>query len=408
MVKNDSVAKLMPPVGSVALFLLATAFAPVLTLSASTMALLAGVSVATVAHYGFGRISRTPLDSFFENANISINNKYPVVLKKIDTDNGCEYRVRMPAGASTKDFERIQLAMEQYFDASITIGYEHKQMVINVNIQQLKPLYKYELIQTAKKLMVCMGYTLDGKLYLDLEKAKHLLIGAETGGGKSSLLRSLITSYILLKDVDLYLTDFQRVEMGIFRKSSKVKSFCTNALEFSQLLASLQRESDRRLDLFEAANVSSIASYNKISKNKLRYKIIVVDEFATMMEEKHIHDALSLRLAQDRKCGFCYILATQYPIVKVIPNLIKQNMSRCAFKVKDDTASQVILDMNGAEKLRDGGHGLLKIAGDVQEFQAMYLSETDAYSLVQPTFVEKKKGGVKNANVKRPPNYKIY
>jgi S-DNA-T family DNA segregation ATPase FtsK/SpoIIIE len=180
-----------------------------------------------------------------------------------------------------------------------------------------------------------------------------------------------------------------------------VKSFCSSPLEFSKLLTEIKKESDRRLKLFDAAGVVNIRSYKK----KLPYILVVIDEFACLCEQKPILEALKQRVAQDRKCGIHYIVCTQRPDTSVVNGTLKANIpTRIALKVSTETDSRVILDEGGASELRGRGHAILK-TDRCREFQAMYLSETQAYKLVESTFTEKE---VKKHAAKRLPTSTPY
>jgi S-DNA-T family DNA segregation ATPase FtsK/SpoIIIE len=191
-------------------------------------------------------------------------------------------------------------------------------------------------------------------------------------------------------DVELHLVDFMRVELGIFKKSSMVKSFTTEPEEFEILLQELKEESKRRLQLFDNANLVNISSYNRrYPKQKLPYILIVIDEFASLAEHKDIMKLLKVRLAQDRKCGIHYIICTQRPSVDIISGTIKVNIpTRIALKMCTDTDSQVVLDQNGAEKLSCVGRALVK-QSEVEEIQVAYLGEQEARRLVKHTFIRK-------------------
>jgi S-DNA-T family DNA segregation ATPase FtsK/SpoIIIE len=286
----------------------------------------------------------------------------------------------------TDDLEKnLKLSIEQYLDATIKITYRKGRAIVTASKKKLKSLYPFELVQTDHPLEVMLGYNTEGeRVFLNIEEAPHVLIAGMTGSGKSVCLRSITTSLLLLKDVDIHLVDFQRVELSLFKKY--VSSFCSEPLVFSKLLAELKKESDKRLVEFERAGVVNISSYNSRSKNKFRYIVVIVDEFATLSEHENIMNALKLRVAQDRKCGIHYIFSTQRPTStdKIISGTLKANMPvRIAFKCADDTNSQVILDCKGAEDLRGKGHGIL-LTNELTEFQCLFLSETEAMELVKP------------------------
>lgn len=424
------IARAVFPFASISMFVLACTLNPIVPVGALTMALLGGLSVGTSIEFVMSHFYRTDLDKYFEDAGLcSKNKKLPKVLNRDENKETGEiqFKIKLPAGMSTKDLENDKLNIEQALGGSIKISFDGKYAFIDLTRKKLKSFYDYELVQTDKPLEVCIGYDLNGHVLLDLEDCPHLIVAGETGGGKSVFLKSWITSIIALKNnVELYLTDFQRVELGLFKQSSKVKGFCTTQTEFAQLLTKLKLESDRRLDLFEQkSGVNNISSYNnKTTKNKLPYIAVVVDEFASLGDKqyRHILDSLKLRVAQDRKCGISYILCSQRVSTDIIDGSVKCNIpSRIAFKTVDGTNSRIILDENGAEKLRGKGHGLLKTTGELREFQAMFISESKAISMIKDTFINKDdkqtnnkysvvlNGGIKKNDYKaRPKNPKVY
>jgi S-DNA-T family DNA segregation ATPase FtsK/SpoIIIE len=407
--KNTFIARVIPACGSILLFIMSLGLSPLLAISTTTLWLLGGISVFTTGEYLLSFLYRSKLDRFFEEASIiSKSGKLPQVLSCKKSDSSIEYCVRMPAGLSSEDLEKIKTSMAQYLDATLTISYKNGLVTIFANKEELKSRYEFELIPTAKPLEICLGYSLSGICNLDIEKSPHILVGSETGGGKTTCLKGIITNLILLKNIDLYLIDMQHVGFSIFKKSSKVKNFTSDKIEISRILLELSQESAHRLQLFDKANVDNITDYNKHAKTKLQYKIVIIDEFSALVKEKHIHEQLMLRLSQDRKCGIHYIISTQHPIKEVVDTTIKANIPvRIAFQTTDGITSRVILDDIGAEKLRGRGHGLIKSNGKVTEFQAFDITNEEIIKLISSTFIEK--GDVKQiAAAKRSPNFKVY
>jgi S-DNA-T family DNA segregation ATPase FtsK/SpoIIIE len=86
----------------------------------------------------------------------------------------------------------------------------------------------------------------------------------------------------------------------------------------------------------------------------------------------------------DRKFGIHYIIVIQRPDVKVISGSIKGNMpTRIAFKTVTDTDSEVILDVPGAEKIKNKGRCLLKYLGELQEMQTLYIENDDVTKILK-------------------------
>jgi len=397
--KNAYIARSIFPFASITTFLLACALNPLLGLGSLTLAMLGGLSVFTSIDFIISR-HRSKLNEYLESV---FENKVQII-SEIKTESGISYKIKMPPKTSSEDLQKQKLSIEQFINASIDIAYKDGYVILNTSHRKLKSHYDYELIQTTEPLNICIGHTKDDLLYLNIEDAPHILICGQTGSGKSVCLRSLLTSLIVLKDVELHLVDFQRVELGLFKKCAQ---FYSEPLELAKLLTKLKKESNRRLTLFEKKGVASIQQY----KSKLKYKLIVIDEFATLAEKQYTHilNMLKVRIAQDRKCGIHYIICTQRPTTDVVDGTIKANIPvRIAFKTFDSINSKVILDQTGAEELRGKGHGLL-LSDDLREFQGFYLSEQQTIEFITP--YQKIQQGGHDENVfeqKRQPSTEIY
>lgn len=116
---------------------------------------------------------------------------------------------------------------------------------------------------------------------------------------------------------------------------------------------------DRRYSVLASTGCRDIDSYNaKFADAPMRRDIVFIDELSDLMSmggksvEGHI-----VRIAQKaRACGIHLVIATQYPVAKVVTGLIKANMpTKICLRVGTVTNSMVALDMAGGEKLM--GHG---------------------------------------------------
>lgn len=364
-----------------------------------TVALLpAGGALLAGYAYLQGKFGKAKLEGLFESVGLkNTKDQYPTI-KEIKKDEFTEtYFVKMPAGICTNDFVKVQQEIEQFLNKRICIEYVGNQIASIKTYKPLKESYLFEVVPCEKPLEVCVAHNAYGKYTINIEDMIHILIAGTPGAGKSVALRAIITALILTKkpeDVILNLIDFQRVELRIFKNCRMVESFCTTPEQFSELLEQLKEESERRLSLFEKSGVIvNIQRYNKTHpSSRLPYIVNIVDEFAALSDgnNKDALSALKIRIAQDRKLGIHYILCTQRPTKDIIDGSIKCNIPcRIALRMISKTDSETILDEVGAENLRMKGNALIKNSC-LDEIQFMYLSETQAYRLVKPTFVEKK------------------
>lgn len=219
-----------------------------------------------------------------------------------------------------------------------------------------------EKYQSDNGFPMAIGMAVDGsKHYIDIAKACHVLISGMTGSGKSIVLHNLILSLLMKKNpaqMHLYIIDPKATEFEFYRSlvSCSVISEVGGAVE---LLNNLCIEMDHRYSILATAGCRDIDSYNEKFKDApMRRDIVFIDELSDLMSmsgksvETHI-----VRIAQKaRACGIHLVIATQYPVAKVVTGLIKANMpTKICLRVGTVTNSMVALDMPGGEKLM--GHG---------------------------------------------------
>lgn len=320
--------------------------------------------------------------------------KYPLVYNVNRTTYGEEYSIYLPEGLSIKDVEKNKDAIEHGLGCKIGLLSSTNQMIIIKTYK--KPLHNesYTHIKLTG-LNLLAGKTHTGILFHQLnDEYPHLVIGGTSGSGKSVNLRSMITNLILNnnpKHLRLHLCDLKLVEFEPFRKSSFVSSISNNAEEAIYVMLSLKKEMFKRLELFRANNVVNIGEYNKSSKIKLPYEILLVDELANLtLQNKEATALLNELLQMARAVGIHCILATQRPDKDVLPGLLKANIqATIAFKVRNKTNSIILLEHDGAEKLKGRGHGILQADKEV-EFQGYFLSVRNCIELIKHTYIEKK------------------
>ena len=256
-------------------------------------------------------------------------------------------------------------------------------------------------------LTMARGKDIQGKpVCVDLHKLPHLLVAGTTGSGKSVAVHSMIVSLLYKHDVDhlkFLMIDPKMLELSTYEGLPHLlHPVVTDMNEAKSVLHWCVQEMERRYRFMMDLNVRNIQSYNKqIKKNKdeginavysptegnneryhekLPYIVVVVDEFADMMQTvgKKVEDLIT-RLAQKaRAAGIHLILATQRPSVNVITGLIKANIpTRIGLKVSSNIDSRTILDSMGAEQLLGLGDMLFRGSGTniLQRIHGAFVSE---------------------------------
>lgn len=369
-------------------------------------AYLAPVAIASglgIAVYGWWCGHYSDLEKLFLNCNLyirTINNTIilPRKIKIIKKDYGKDYILTLPLGMSLEDFKQKEKNISQALNAYVEFDYNNGIIIMSVKHTVLQKTYPFTPIHTLDPLELVLGYSRDGVVTLPLSSAPspHLLIAGETNSGKSVILRGLITQLILdksLEDIELHLIDPKRVEFNIFRNSSYVKTFAREDEEILQTLRYIAAETDRRYRLLEKAGKVNIKGYNKRAKEKLKYVLLIIDEFADLSSNgKESEETINLVHYIARKAravGIHLIASTQRPDREVINGRIKANLGNIlGLKTSTQVNSMLIHDRPGLELLRGHGHSFLKANGYI-EMQSMFLDEEQAKKLIKHTFIKK-------------------
>jgi S-DNA-T family DNA segregation ATPase FtsK/SpoIIIE len=226
-----------------------------------------------------------------------------------------------------------------------------------------------------------VGEGIDGEIVAgDLSDGStcHLLVGGQTGSGKSVLLRALVSSlchYHSPEAIRFTLVDPKRVTFGPFAAAIAAHlegPVCHDAEALLPELDDLVTEMEDRYARFDQAKVEDLDAYNEVASERLPRRVIVVDEFADLLSDKGSQRAFLeavKRLGQKaRAAGIHLVCATQRPDAKTVPGEIKANLNgKIALKVQAAVNSRIILDQAGAEKLlgkgdllADLGHGVVR------------------------------------------------
>lgn len=166
------------------------------------------------------------------------------------------------------------------------------------------------------------------------------------------------------------------------------QNIITDAQAACQTLSGLVLEMRRRYSLFQAAEATSLESYNqKHPQNRLPYIVCVIDELASLMgsDLKRQTEAAIQALAQEsRACGIHLVVATQRPSVDVVTGIIKANLpARLSLRLGSMADSRTILDSGGAEYLRGKGDLYFRPEGETVRGQGAVVSEEAVRAVVQ-------------------------
>lgn len=316
---------------------------------------------------------------------------YPKMLNVSDDGNRTTIVFSIPKGLNPEQFHEKEYVFKQHFGKHIDLKVDEKRAILKVFPEGLPNKFKYEYNDaiTGNLPIVC-GHNLDGDMYsFDLVKNPHILISGETGSGKSSEIRSILTTLILYKepkDLRLILGDLKRSEFHLFKRLEHVDGVFHSADELRPELQKVKREMVSRGNKLDAAEVSAIEDL----REELPYIVVCIDEVVLLKKETDIMDTLEEISSIGRSLGVYIMLALQRPDSKVMEGKLKVNLTvRMGFKTADSTNSKVI-GTPGSEKLSNPGRMMLKVNSNLQEIQCPWLDVFPAKKLLRPYKTNKK------------------
>lgn len=328
------------------------------------------------------------IETFYKKYGIELN-----ITKQIKSYSIIRYFANINIDDGKTKISKIEKFID---DLSVYLGIKNIKMSIDYSgdagaivfeVQRANRQILY-LSETLKKidikdgLYVNLGKDLNNKDFIiNLCDAPHILVAGATGSGKSVLINSILINLLYNyspNELELVLIDPKKVELNIYNNIEYIKEKIASTTEESRiLLINVLKDIEFRYKLLGQKNCRNIENYNKKTTEKLKYKVLVIDELADLLlqdkKNKFKNDItgemtienLVCRIAQiGRACGVHLIVATQRPSSDVITGLIKANIpTRIAFEVVNKINSRIILDDKGAEKLTGKGDMILKVAG---------------------------------------------
>jgi DNA segregation ATPase FtsK/SpoIIIE, S-DNA-T family len=334
--------------------------------------------------------AKSALKKAFYNATLFISYKngdktYRIFPKihsvKIDDDQ-TEYVFALLNGMDPKEVTKKEYVFMQHFGENIELDGNHKTFILTVYRKTFPRnlTYNYSEILPAINgltLPIICGMDRHGQyIAYDAISEPHLLIAGESGSGKSTQLRSILTTLIQYYNeskLNIYCADLKMSEFHVFKRCRQVKSVCTTANQLKRMLSFIKSEMARRSQLL---NEKEIAHINDLPESERPPIILVcIDELVIVKDEKDIMKILVELVAIGRALNMIVILSMQRPSADILDTKIRANLTvRMGFRTADLTNARIIATP-GAEKIsiEQRGRFLLK-REDLIELQAPFLA----------------------------------
>lgn len=326
---------------------------------------------------------------------------YPKIHSVSSTQENVRYVFTIPNGLDPKTIEKKWFCFQQILGRNVAIEGDIKKFVLNVfhsdaGLQTYKYSYKkWQSLLKKYRLPVVVGRDQFGNMIAyDMidSNTPHLLIAGETGSGKSSMVRVVLSTLIQYMSPDklhLYLGDLKNSEFHFLRRVKHVKEVCMEEIEMKIMLQKVWKEIRERRKLMEEYEVDHIDEYNKLNPNNQKpYILLAIDEVAMLQDEKECMTNIEKISAVGRALGVFLMLSMQRPDAKVLDGKLKLNMTvRMGFKC-DSAINSNIMGTPGSEHLEQSGQMILKLNG-LKKVQAPYLELSKAKQIVEPYRIPK-------------------
>ncbi|MED1202557.1 FtsK/SpoIIIE domain-containing protein [Heyndrickxia acidicola] len=313
---------------------------------------------------------------------------YPRIRNLSITESSTKITFTLPTGIDPKLLQKHFYVFEQSFGKAELSG-EVKTFTLTVSKQSLPKKLTYNKEEILPELsgfeipIVC-GKGKEGWQAYDALTEPNCLISGEPGGGKSTQLRSILSTLIQTKTPDelhLFLGDLKMSEFFLFRGVKHVKSVCIYPEEIAHTLRHLEGEMRRRSELLNQYGVTHV---NKLPEAvRVPAIMLCIDEFVMIMDDKEMKRILIQLASLGRALQIYCVFSLQRPSHDILDTKIRGLLTvRMGFRTTDFQNAKII-GTPGSERISKSTPGRFLIKRDeLTELQAPYLTEEKAEKLL--------------------------
>jgi S-DNA-T family DNA segregation ATPase FtsK/SpoIIIE len=269
-----------------------------------------------------------------------------------------------PNGTTVEEWDDRKAKLNTLFRHPIANIREEEpdKIIVVTRKKKMKTLVHWQdrlLINDDFTLVLGEGFL--GRELINLNNTPHLLIGGESGSGKSIMLKHLIFQSSV-KGADVHLSCFKG-GVDFPRSWHNRFNIVTEKEDLLTLLTSITDELERRKKLFLEVGCDNLVNYNKQNVgNELKRIIYACDEITDVMEKTgrskadvefigKIEACLSKIARLGRAFGINLMLATQRSSADVLSGQISNNIGLRICGRANSVLSKIILDDTSASKL---------------------------------------------------------
>lgn len=241
----------------------------------------------------------------------------------------------------------------------------------NENITIQKIFEEVSAISNGEGLIAPLGIKENGEIeYVDYSKINHLLVCGSSGSGKTTFVRTLLTSLMSLYSPDsvkLCIFDSKRVDYIEFNGMPHLLvPVITDSRKCLGMLAWVLNEAENRMKLL-AENFNDFPDI-----------FVVLDDYAEIVHGQYTQESLYKLLQIARSVKIHVIIVTSIALAKIISTELKVNIPhRISFFLPERRNSRVVIDQDGAEALDYPGEFIAKFYSKTNTFRSIELSDLE-------------------------------
>lgn len=317
-------------------------------------------------------------------------------LKGRVTETSIDLAFVVPAGYSTQDLRQETDALFATLGRYVTIQDRAGVVVVTVSRKDFPTSVKFtpEMLQLTQGREVLVGFDRAGRPIVHNFRVPHVLIGAQSGYGKTEMLRLWLYQLInrfTPEQLHIDIIDGKGFSYKAFRGVPHVRRIARDLAGAYAILKDNRELMDRRsAQVWEEDDSDGELTFS--------WRLTVIDEMYVISpagqvtkEAKQLAIAAYAHMAAiscvGREASVGVIMATQRPDVETVHPQVKQNCDvSIAFRCKTESNSKIILDRSGAEDLPHNvpGRGIYSGMEDAV-FQAPYYGGRAAWNeLLKP------------------------
>jgi hypothetical protein len=246
----------------------------------------------------------------------------------------------------------------------LQVGFDIPPMLDDLSVTDL------DLSKQKSPFDVPVGSSARGEMWISLLEGDSFLVAGTRGMGKTAFLHGWIQALLHGGKTLVYGHDGKKgVEFSRYIGDSNFHI----VVNLADTLRRLLDETIQRRKVLLASGYPNVAMYNQANPERQIMPIaLFIDEAALTNDEEKA--SLAQIVERERDTGIHPIFGTNRPEAAAL--LVKTNLAtRICFAVPSWNASQMVLNMNGAETLpKIQGRGLIVFGARVTEFQSFMIS----------------------------------